>query len=169
MFRSLSTYPAPNGLYFSFESLSRKILVTNCFCAVKTKPANHYLSILPLNSATTWLLGKLMLRFSLWSFFLQKMFSISLNILFGQPWNTAVMLWASAPKCYLNILDRLQNCVCKAVDPSLLDQLKPLARCRNVANLSLFYRYCSEKCFTELIELVPFLLFYSVWLWGFCR
>ena len=61
LFRSLSTYPAPNGRYFSFESLSRKILVIKCFCAVKTKPTNPYLSILPLNIATTLLLGKLML------------------------------------------------------------------------------------------------------------
>ena len=154
-------HPAPNGLYFSFESLSRKILSIKCFSAVKTKPTNPYLSILPLNFATTLLLGKLILWFGLWNFFLQKLCSISLNTLFGQAWNTAVMLWASAPKCYLDIWDRFQNCVCKAVDPSLSDSLKPLAHCRDVAILSLFYRYCFEKCSTELIELVPFLLFCS--------
>ena len=60
-----------------------------------------------------------------------------------------------------DILDRFQNCVCKAVDPSLSDSLKPLAHCRDVAILSLFYRYCFEKCSTELIELFSFLLFYS--------
>ena len=154
-------HPAPNGLYFSFESLSRKILSIKCFSAVKTKPTNPYLSILPLNFATTLLLGKLILWFGLWNFFLQKLCSISLNTLFGQAWNTAVMLWASAPKCYLDILDRFQNCVCKAVDPSLSDSLKPLAHCRDVAILSLFYRHCFEKCSTELIELFTFLLFYS--------
>ena len=58
-------------------------------------------------------------------------------------------------------LDRLQNCVCKAADPSLSDSFKPLARCRDDAILSLFYRYCFEKCFTEIVELVSFLLFYS--------
>ena len=139
-------HPAPNGLYFSFESLSRKILSIKCFSAVKTKLTNPYSSILPLNIATT---------------LLQKLCSISLNTLFGQAWNTAVMLWASAPKCYLDIWDRFQNCVCKAVDLPLSDSLKPLAHCRDVAILSLFYRYCFEKCSTELIELVPFLLFCS--------
>ena len=68
-----------------------------------------------------------MLWFGLWNFFLQKLCSISLNTLFGHAWNTAAMLWASAPKCYLDILNRFQNCVCKAVDPSLSNSLKALA------------------------------------------
>ena len=135
-----------------------------CFCAVNTKPTNPYVSTLSLNIGTTLPLGKLMLWFGLWSFFLQKLCSISLNTLFGQAWNTAVMLWASAPKCYLDIWDRFQNCVCKAVDPSLSDSLKPLAHCRDVAILSLFYRSCFEKCSTELIELFSF-LFYSRSAW----
>ena len=68
-----------------------------------------------------------MLCYNLWSFFLWKWCSITINLLFGQAWNTAVMFWASAPKCYLDILDRLQNCVCKTVDPSLSDLLESLA------------------------------------------
>ena len=72
-----------------------------------------------------------------------------------------VVLYLFKYTFWSTILDRLQNCVCKAVDPSLSDSLKPFTRCRDVAILSLFYRYCFEKCFTELIELVPFLLFYS--------
>ena len=61
-----------------------------------------------------------MFWFGLWSFFLEKLCSISLNSLFCQAWNSTVILWANAPKYYLDILDRFQNCVCKVVDPSLL-------------------------------------------------
>ena len=61
-----------------------------------------------------------MFWFGLWSFFLEKLCSISLNSLFCQAWNSTVILWVSAPKYYLDILDRFQNCVCKVVDPSLL-------------------------------------------------
>ena len=44
--------------------------------------------------------------------------------------------WAGAPSIFLELLDKL-----KTVSPSLAASLKPLAHRRNVASLSLFYRY----------------------------
>ena len=50
-------------------------------------------------------------------------------------------VWAGAPSCYLKLLDQLQKWTCRTVGPSLAACLEPLAHLRNVATLSLFYRY----------------------------
>ena len=63
--------------------------------------------------------------------------------------------WAGAPSCYLELLDKLQKQICKTVSPSLATSLEPLPHCRNVASLSLFYRYYFGRCSSELAELVP--------------
>ena len=42
---------------------------------------------------------------------------------------------------YLELLDKLQKRICRTVGPSLAASLEPLAHGRNVASLSLFYRY----------------------------
>ena len=42
-------------------------------------------------------------------------------------------VWAGAPICYLELLDKLQKGICKTVGPSLAASLEPLAHCRNVA------------------------------------
>ena len=65
-------------------------------------------------------------------------------------------VWAGAPSCYLELLDKLQKQICRAVGPSLAVSLVPLAHCGNVASLSLFYRYYFGRCFSELAQLVPF-------------
>ena len=64
-------------------------------------------------------------------------------------------VWAGAPSCYLELLDKLQKQICRTVGPSLATSLEPLAHCRNVASLSLFYRYYFGRCSSELVELVP--------------
>ena len=46
--------------------------------------------------------------------------------------------WAVAPRRYLDMLDRLQKLVCRAVGPSLAASLEPLTNCQNVASLSFF-------------------------------
>ena len=46
-------------------------------------------------------------------------------------------VWAGAPSCYLELLDKLQKRICRAVGPSLAASLEPLAHHRNVASLSL--------------------------------
>ena len=60
-----------------------------------------------------------------------------------------------APSCYLELLDKLQKRTCRTVGPSLAASLEPLARCWNVANLSLFYRYYFGRCSSELAKLAP--------------
>ena len=64
-------------------------------------------------------------------------------------------VWAGAPNCYLGLLDKLQKRICRTVGPSLAASLDPLANCRNVASLSLFYRYYFGRCSSELVQLVP--------------
>ena len=64
-------------------------------------------------------------------------------------------IWAGAPSCYLDLLDKLQKQICRIVGPSLADSLEPLAHRRNVASLSLFYRYYFGRCSSELAQLVP--------------
>ena len=64
-------------------------------------------------------------------------------------------LWAGAPSCYLELLDKLQKWICKTVGPSLAASLEPLVHRRNVASLSLFYSYYFGRCSLELVQLVP--------------
>ena len=64
-------------------------------------------------------------------------------------------VWAGAPSCYLDLLDKLQKRICRIVGPSLAASLEPLAHCWNVASLSLFYRYYVGRCSSELAQLVP--------------
>ena len=65
-------------------------------------------------------------------------------------------VWAGAPSCYLELLDKLQKRICRTVGPSLAASLEPLAHRWNVASLSLCYRYCFGRCSSELAQLVPF-------------
>ena len=65
-------------------------------------------------------------------------------------------VWAGAPSCYLELLNKLQKRICRTVGPSLAASLEPLAHRRNVASLSLFYRYYFGRCSSELAQLVPF-------------
>ena len=64
-------------------------------------------------------------------------------------------VWAGAPSCYLELLDKLHKRICRAVGPSLAASLEPLAHRQNVASLSLFYRYYFGRCPSELADLVP--------------
>ena len=63
-------------------------------------------------------------------------------------------VWAGAPSCYLELLDKLQKQICRTVGPSLAGSLEPLADHRNVASLSLFYSYYFGRCSSELAQLV---------------
>ena len=64
-------------------------------------------------------------------------------------------VWAGAPSCYLELLDKLQKRICRTVGPSLAASLEPLVHRRNVTSLSLFYKYYFRRCSSELAELVP--------------
>ena len=63
-------------------------------------------------------------------------------------------VWIGAPSCYLDLLGKLQKRICRIVGPSLAASLEPLAYRRNVASLSLFYRYYFGRCSSELAQLV---------------
>ena len=65
-------------------------------------------------------------------------------------------VWADAPSCYLELLDKLQKWICRTVCPSLAASLEPLAHLRNVASLiKFFYRYNFGRYSSELDQLVP--------------
>ena len=64
-------------------------------------------------------------------------------------------VWAGAPSCYLELLDKLQKFICRTVGSSLAASLELLAHRQNVASLSLFYRYYCGRCSSVLAQLVP--------------
>ena len=72
-------------------------------------------------------------------------------------------VWAGAPSCYLDLLDKLQKQICRIVGPSLAASLEPLAHRWNVTSWSLFYWYFSGMFSSELSQLVS--LPFS---WGMC-
>ena len=59
------------------------------------------------------------------------------------------------PSCYLELLDMLEKQICRTVGSSLAASLEPLVHCRNVASLSLFYRYYFGRCLSELAQPIP--------------
>ena len=63
--------------------------------------------------------------------------------------------WIVAPRCYLELIDKLPKQICRIVGPSLAASREPLAHRQNVASLSLFYRYYFGRCSSELAQLVP--------------
>ena len=63
--------------------------------------------------------------------------------------------FSGTPSCYLELLDKLQKRICRTVGPSVAASLEPLAHHRNIASLSLFYRYCFGRGSSELAQLVP--------------
>ena len=68
-------------------------------------------------------------------------------------------VWAGAPSCYLELLDKLQKQICRAVGPSPAASLETLAHCQNVTSLSLFYRYYFDSCSTSFFLREVYLLF----------
>ena len=64
-------------------------------------------------------------------------------------------VWAGAPSCYLELLDKLQNWICRTVGPSLAASLEPWAHRQHVASLSLFCRHYFGRSSSEMAQLVP--------------
>ena len=56
-------------------------------------------------------------------------------------------VWAGAPSCYLELLDKLQKRIFRTVGPSLAACLESLA--------DRFYRYYFGRCSSELAQVVP--------------
>ena len=55
-------------------------------------------------------------------------------------------VWTFAPSCYLELLDKLQKRMFRAVGPSLAASFELLAHCQNLTSLRLFYRYFWHHC-----------------------
>ena len=64
-------------------------------------------------------------------------------------------VWAGAPGCDFELIDKLQNWLWRSVAPWRAASLEPLAHSWKLASLSLFYRYCFGRFSSELPQLVP--------------
>ena len=64
-------------------------------------------------------------------------------------------VWAGAPSCYLELLDKLQKQICRTVGALIATSFEPLVYFPNVASLSLFFRYYFGRCSSEQAQLVP--------------
>ena len=59
-------------------------------------------------------------------------------------------VWAGAPSCYLELLDKLQKQIYRTVGPLLAVSLEPFAHRQNVASLNLFYKYYFGRCSSNI-------------------
>lgn len=64
-------------------------------------------------------------------------------------------LWAGAPQTHLNLLDRVEKRARNLMGNKLANELQPLSVRRDVASLSLFYRYYFGRSSSAVNECVP--------------
>lgn len=65
-------------------------------------------------------------------------------------------LWSGGAGVSLRSLDSIQNRAIKTIsNPSITDKYPSLKHRRNVASLSLFYRYFNQQCSEELSSIIP--------------
>ena len=64
-------------------------------------------------------------------------------------------IWAGAPNSCLSLLDRIQRRITNLIGPNLSLTLQSLSHRRNVASLSLFYKYLHGHCSDDLKVLTP--------------
>ena len=60
-------------------------------------------------------------------------------------------LWAGAPSCYLELLDKLQKRICRTVGPSFAASLEPLADRQNVVSLKVISTVKHKNTAEEII------------------
>ena len=114
----------------------------------------NWIGALTLSFLLKLLLRKLEPQFILWSFSPEVALYLYIFTI-HQCIEYCCHVWAGAPSCYLELLDKLQKGICRTVGPSLTASLEPLTHRQNVASLSLFYRYYFGRCSSELAELIP--------------
>ena len=68
-------------------------------------------------------------------------------------------VWAGQPSCYLIMLEKLQKRIYRTVGPPRKTFLEPLVHRRNVASLSLFYRYYFGSIIGIIVFWFLFLIF----------
>ena len=64
-------------------------------------------------------------------------------------------IWAGAPITTLHLLDKVQRRLKNLIGDNLYSKLQSLSHRRDVASLSLFYRYFHGHCSNELASLIP--------------
>ena len=64
-------------------------------------------------------------------------------------------IWGGSSNDALSLLDKVQKRILNLVGPALAANLQPLSHRRDVASLSLFYKYYNGHCSKELASLVP--------------
>ena len=72
-------------------------------------------------------------------------------------------VWAGASICYLELLDKLQNRICRTAGLSLAASFEPLSHRRNVSSLSIFYRYYFLIVYSKPYTLVVVLQSWLNW------
>ena len=89
----------------------------------------------------------------------QREKSSDCKVKFRQAINCCKMVLEAAKLTYANktkeSITSQKLSICRIVGPSLAASLEPLAHRRNVASLSLFYRYYFGRCSSEMAQLVP--------------
>ena len=117
----------------------------------------NWIGVLTLSLLLKLPLRKLVPWFVLW-FFSPEVTLYLYKSTICQCMEYCCLVWAwstCAPSCYLELLNKLQKRICRAVAVSLATSLKSLTYCWNVASLILFYRYYFRRCSFELAQLVP--------------
>ena len=68
-------------------------------------------------------------------------------------------VWAGFPGCYLELLDKLQKRISRAVCPSLAASLEPFAHRRNLASLSISIGITLVDVYLNWLNWFHFLIF----------
>ena len=136
--------------WFCLTGLITLVLLTSKWMALLSRK-NHLLRCWSWLSFLNWIgaltfslllrlpLRKLESRFILCMKFLSSVVAQYLYKFIIQPcMEYCCHVWAGAPGCYLELLDKLQKRICRTVGPSLAVSLQPFAHRRNVASLSFF-------------------------------
>ena len=71
-------------------------------------------------------------------------------------------VWAGAPVCYLDMLDKLQHQVYRTVGLTFTSSLQPLGHHRNIASSSLYLKWLNWFCFLIVVGGLPFILIYCI-------
>ena len=80
---------------------------------------------------------------------------LSIKLPYSHAWNTVVMSGLVLLVATWNCWIKYKNGCARLFGPSFAASLGPLFHPRNVASLSLFYRYCFGRCSSELVQLIP--------------
>ena len=69
-------------------------------------------------------------------------------------------VWTSAASCFLKLLNKLQNWICRTV-PLFAASPESLTHCWNGPSLTLFYKCYFGRCSSDLAHLVPLPYFWE--------